>query len=64
MFLRWYRRKIAKDVEDKMCYLSTCPNEKDMILHIIAPKDYKRLDKLHCNTDCYNTECELYKNIN
>lgn len=57
MLLRWYRRKIAKQVEEKMCYLCTCPNEKDIILSIIAPKDYKRSSVSHCNTDCHNNHC-------
>lgn len=63
MFLRWYRKRIAKNVEDKMYYLQTCLNTRDMLLHIIAPKDYKDLKKIHCNTDCKNTECKCYKNI-
>lgn len=57
MFLRWYRKKIAKAVEDKMYYLRTCLNEKDIILSIISPKDYKRDGVPHCNTDCLNTIC-------
>lgn len=64
MFLRWYRRKIAEAVEEKMCYLGTCPNEKGIILNIIAPKDYKREGVPHCGTDCWNTECECYYRIN
>lgn len=60
MFLRWYRKKIAEEVENKMCYLGTCPNEKEILLHIIAPKDYKRGSKNHCGTDCWNTECRCY----
>lgn len=38
MFLRWYRRKIAEAVEEKMCYMGSCPNEKEIVLSIIAPK--------------------------
>lgn len=57
MILRLYRKKIAKAVEDKMYYLRTCLNEKDIILSIIAPKDYKRNGVPHCNTDCLNTSC-------
>lgn len=52
MFLRWYRRKIAEAVEAKMCYMGSCPNEKEIILSIIAPKDYKRKSTSHCSTDC------------
>lgn len=60
MFLRWYRKKIAKSVENKMAYIGTCPNERDIILSIIAPKDYKRGKDIHCNTDCWVTGCQLY----
>ena len=60
MFLRWYRKKIAETVEEKMGYLGTCPNEKNIILSIIAPKDYKRESVSHCGTDCWNTRCESY----
>lgn len=60
MFLRWYRKKIAEAVEEKMNYLGTCPNEKEIILSIIAPKDYKRNKDSHCGTDCWNAECKCY----
>lgn len=60
MFFRWYRRKIAEAVEEKMCYMGSCPNEKEIILSIIAPKDYKRSSKRHCVTDCWNKECQCY----
>lgn len=60
MFLRWYRKKIAEAVEDKMGYMGTCPNEREIILNIIAPKDYKRSSELHCGTDCWNVECVSY----
>lgn len=58
MFLRWFRKKIAVEVEDKMCDLGTCPNERDIILNIIAPKDHKR--ERHCGTDCWNADCAWY----
>lgn len=60
MFLRWYRKKIAEAVEDKMYYMCTCPNEMGIILSIIAPKDYKRKGIPHCGTDCGHTECKCY----
>ena len=60
MFLRWYRKKIAEAVEDKMDYLRTCPNERDMILNIIAPKDYKKLLESHCGIDCWKKNCKCY----
>lgn len=60
MFFRWYRRKIAEAVETKMCYMGSCPNEKEIVLCIIAPKDYKRTGISHCDTDCWNTTCKSY----
>ena len=60
MFLRWYRKKIARDVEEKMCYMGSCPNERDIILSIIAPNDYDRSCASHCGTDCWNTKCVCY----
>lgn len=61
MSLRRYRRKIAKMVESKMEYMGTCPNKKDMILHIIAPKDYKGFSESHCKTDCWCKDCKSYE---
>lgn len=61
MIFRLYRRKIAEAVEDKMCYMGSCPNEKEIILSIIAPKDYKRGNISHCGTDCWNNECVYYR---
>lgn len=61
MFLRWYRKRIAEAVEDKMGYLGTCPNEKEIILSIIAPDDYKRGSLSHCITDCWNKSCPSYR---
>lgn len=58
--LRWHSKKIAEEVEDKMRYLGICLNARDMILHIIAPKDYKRLEDNHCNVDCLNSDCAAY----
>lgn len=60
MFLMWYRRKIAKEVEEKMLYMGSCPNEMEIILSIIAPKDYSRKGTPHCSTDCWNTKCQCY----
>lgn len=61
MIFRWYRRKIAEAVEEKMCYMGSCPNEKEIVLNIIAPKDYKRDSVSHCGTDCWNKECVAYR---
>lgn len=62
MFLRWYRKRIAEVVENKMRYIGTCPNEMETILSIIAPKNYKRDVTNHCLTDCWKTDCVLHKN--
>ena len=59
MLLRLYRRKIAQKVADKMAYMNSCPNERDIVLHIIAPKDYAHNIE-HCNTDCLDTTCKCY----
>lgn len=60
MLFRQYRRKIAEEVEVKMLYMGSCPNEMEIILSIIAPKDYPRKGIPHCGTDCWNTECQCY----
>lgn len=51
------RKRIAENVENKMCYMSCCPNERDIYLHIIAPDDYPLLKKSHCDIDCPFTDC-------
>ena len=58
MFLTWYRSRIAKQVEDKMLYLDTCPNEKNIILNIISPKTYKRASGSLCNVCRQRNKCE------
>lgn len=60
MFLKLYRRKIAEQVDEKMRYMGTCPNERDMILSIIAPKSYNNKEVPHCGTDCWNTNCRCW----
>lgn len=52
------RRKIAKQVEEKMYYLKSCPNERDMILNIILPKEDRLPLYSHCRKDCSSTTCE------
>lgn len=52
------RRKIAKQVEEKMYYLKSCPNERDMILNIILPKKDRTPFYSHCRKDCSSTTCE------
>ena len=49
------RKKIAKQVADKMYYMNTCLNERDIILGIIC-KDREFVEP-HCFTDCTNVEC-------
>lgn len=53
------RNKISKQVEEKMKYLSTCYNERDIILRII--KNSKETIEFHCNTDCPDKDCVLNK---
>lgn len=52
------RRKIAKQVKDKMYYLNSCPNERDIILDIILPKEDRISFYSHCKRDCLDTTCE------
>ena len=52
------RRKIAKQVEEKMYYLKSCPNERDMILNIILPKENRLPLYSHCRKDCSSITCE------
>lgn len=58
------RRKIAEEVQEKMYYLNTCPNERDMILNIILPKEDRISPSYrHCRKDCASTTCELNLDI-
>lgn len=52
------RRKIAKQIKDKMYYLNSCPNERDIILNIILPKEDRIPFYSHCRRDCPSTTCE------
>ena len=52
------RRKIAKQVEEKMYYLKSCPNERDMILNIILPKEDRLPLYSRCRKNCLDTTCE------
>ena len=57
------RRKIAKQVENKMVYMGACPNEQNIILNIILPKEDRIPWKLHC-PGCSHTSCASYKDYN
>lgn len=57
MFLTWYRDIIAKQVENKMLYLDTCPNDKNIILNIISPKTYKRKSGSSCSVCQQRYKC-------
>ena len=52
------RRKIAKRVEEKMYYLNTCLNERNIILNMIRPKKDRTSFYSHCKRDCPSTTCE------
>lgn len=58
MFFTWYRDKIAKQVENKMLYLNTCSNDKNIILNIISPKTYKRKSGSLCSVCQERYRCE------
>ena len=55
------RRKLAKRLSNKMGYMGTCPNERDIILNIVLPKKDRYTKIIHCNTDCWNTDCLCHK---
>lgn len=61
IFERELRKEIAEKVSEKMNYLHTCLNERDMILSIISPKDYPYVKENHCNTDCRDKNCDSYR---
>lgn len=50
-------KEIADALSEKMSYMNTCPNERDIILSYLGRK---RSSKNHCNTDCWNEKCESY----
>ena len=52
------REFIASAVDDKMGYLNTCPNERNIILGIIRGKRYDT--ESHCGRDCNNTDCKSH----
>lgn len=55
-----FRRKLAKQVDLKMCFMGSCPNEKSTIVNMILPKNDRKPWKNHCATDCWNEKCESY----
>lgn len=58
---RKLRDKIAKRVSLKMMYMNVCPNERDCIINIILPKEYRFPWHTHCDTDCNHHDCEVKK---
>ena len=56
--LRERNEKMYETLSEKMAYMCTCPNERDIILGIVCGKGNKGIN--HCNTDCWNTKCESY----
>ena len=51
------RKKIADALSEKMAYMNTCLNERDIILSYLG---VKRPIGTHCNSDCRNEKCESY----
>ena len=51
------RKKIANALSEKMAYMNTCLNERDIILGYLG---VKRPSEPHCNSDCRNEKCESY----
>ena len=56
---RWEdeQKKIADALSEKMAYMNTCLNERDIILGYLG---VKRPSEPHCNSDCRNEKCESY----
>jgi len=56
---RKLRKKIANRVADKMMYMNTCPNERDIILNIILSKKDIFKWHVHCS-ECNHKNCASY----
>ena len=48
------RKQIAQNVEDKMTSMGSCPNEMDIILWVIDPKNHPR-------HDCFKVSCPTFQ---
>lgn len=56
---RKLRKKLAKQVSNKMDHMCTCANERDIILNIILPKKDRYSWTIHCDTDCEDKTCDV-----
>ena len=56
--LKSEKEKMIDALSEKMCYMNTCPNERDAILRIVGGTTNC---ENHCNTDCNHTNCESYR---
>jgi len=54
------RKKIAKDIFDKMCDMGSCPNERDIVVDIIEHGKRTIWGGEHCTTDCWCKDCQSY----
>lgn len=52
-----HNKNIAKRVKEKMEEMGSCPDEIDIILNIINPKEFNHNAVPHCKKDCWNEEC-------
>ena len=57
------RKIIAEEVDNRMMYMMTCPNERDTILWIIDSYDYPYNYNIHCGEDCCRPTCHTYQTI-
>lgn len=57
---RKLRKKIADRLSNKMVYLNSCPNERDIILNIVLSKKDRYAWVSHCTKDCWHKDCESY----
>ena len=58
------RKEIANDVFEKMVDMSSCPNERDIVIDIIENGERTTSGtsgKTHCSTDCPITTCLCYR---
>ena len=57
---RKIRKKVAKELSNKLAYICTCPNERDIIMNVVLARKDKYAWTTHCPCDCLNTFCECH----
>lgn len=54
------KEKLDKEIENRVRSLCTCPNEIDVILHVIFPDRFYSNSASHYETNCCNKKCHLH----